>query len=113
MIAEVLTQRRPAYITAAQDYAALAVIGTPIAGVPLAEVPGTPSDPACLDAAIAAITRRVAASKSTVVLPAYTIGRFGLRQQLIRFLDATGLSYATTPMDKAQISETQPGFLGS
>jgi indolepyruvate decarboxylase len=113
VIAEALAQRRPAYITVAQDYAALAVIGTPIVGVPLARVPGTSSDPASLDTAIAAITQCVAASKSTVVLPAYTIGRFGLQQQLVRFLDATGLSYATTPMDKAQISETQPGFLGS
>ncbi len=113
VIAEALTQRRPAYITAAQDCATLPVIGTPVAGVPLAQVPRTPSDPASLDAAVAAITRRVAASKSTVVLPAYTIGRFGLQQQLVRFLDATGLSYATTPMDKAQVSETQPGFLGS
>jgi indolepyruvate decarboxylase len=46
------------------------------------------------------------------VLPAYTIGRFGLRQQLTRFLDATGLAYATTPMDKAQIPETNRHFLG-
>ena len=46
-------------------------------------------------------------------MPVSTIGRFGLQQQLIQFLNATGLAYATTPMDKAQISETQPGFLGS
>ncbi len=113
VITEALTQRRPAYITAAEDDAVLPVVGTPVTGVPLAQVPRPSSDPTCLDAAIAAITRRVAAAKSTVVLPAYTIGRFGLQQQLIRFLDATGLAYATTPMDKAQISETQPGFLGS
>src|SRR3984885_7333048 len=113
VISEALTQRRPAYITAAEDAALLPVIGTPIAGVPLAQVARTPSDPASLDAAIAAITTRVAASASTVVLAAYTIGRFGLQQQLTRFLDATGLAYATTPMDKAVISETNPHFLGT
>jgi indolepyruvate decarboxylase len=113
VISEALTQRRPAYITAAEDAALLPVIGTPVAGVPLAQVARTPSDPASLDAAIAAITTRVAASASTVVLGAYTIGRFGLQQQLTRFLDATGLAYATTPMDKAVISETNPHFLGT
>ena len=113
VISEALTQRRPAYITAAEDAALLPVMGTPVAGVPLAQVERTPSDPASLGAAIAAITTRVAASASTVVLAAYTIGRFGLQQQLTRFLDATGLAYATTPMDKAVISETNPHFLGT
>jgi indolepyruvate decarboxylase len=112
VITRALTERRPAYITVPQDYALLPVIGTPVTGVPLARVPRPPSDPASLDAAIAAITKLVAAASSTVVLPAYTIGRFGLQQQLTQFLDATGLAYATTPMDKAQISETSPHFLG-
>jgi indolepyruvate decarboxylase len=112
VISTALAERRPAYITVPQDYATLPVIGTPVTGVPLAQVPRPNSDPASLDAAIAAITKLVAASASTVVLPAYTIGRFGLQQQLTQFLDATGLAYATTPMDKAQISETSPHFLG-
>jgi indolepyruvate decarboxylase len=112
VIAEALTQRRPAYITVAQDYALLPVTGTPVTGMPLAQVPRPQSDPASLEAAIAAITKRVAASKSTVVLPAYTIGRFGLQAQLTGFLDATGLAYATTPMDKAVIPETNSHFLG-
>lgn len=112
VITQALTERRPAYITVPQDYAMLPVIGTPVTGVPLAQVPRPQSDPATLDAAITAITTLVAAASSTVVLPAYTIGRFGLQQQLTQFLDATGLAYATTPMDKAQISETNPHFLG-
>ncbi|QMU69663.1 alpha-keto acid decarboxylase family protein [Streptacidiphilus sp. P02-A3a] len=113
VIFEALTQRRPAYITMAQEYGPLPVIGTPVSGTPLAQVPRTPSDPASLDAAVAAIAQRVAAAESTVVLPAYTIGRFDLRRQLTRFLDATGLGYATTPMDKAVISDTNPHFLGT
>ncbi|GAA1991004.1 alpha-keto acid decarboxylase family protein [Kitasatospora viridis] len=113
VIAEALTQRRPAYLTMAHDYGSLPVIGTPVAGTPVAKVARTPSDPASLDAAVAAIAHRVAAAKSTVVLPAYTIGRFNLQRQLTQFLDATGLAYATTPMDKAVISETDPHFLGT
>lgn len=112
VITQALTERRPAYITVAEDVASLPVIGTPVTGVLLAEVPRPRSDPSSLDAAVAAITARMTASTSTVVLPAYTIGRFGLQQQLTQFLDATGLAYATTPMDKAQISETNPHFLG-
>jgi indolepyruvate decarboxylase len=112
VISQALTERRPAYITVAEDVASLPVIGTLVTGVPLAEVPRPRSDPSSLDAAVAAITARMTASTSTVVLPAYTIGRFGLQQQLTQFLDATGLAYATTPMDKAQISETNPHFLG-
>ena len=112
VITEALTQRRPAYITVAEDYALLPVIGTPVAGVPLAQVPRPKSDPASLDAAIATITQRVTSSASTVVLPAYTIQRFGLQAQLTQFLDATDLAYATTPMDKAVISEANSHFLG-
>jgi len=112
VITQALAERRPAYITVPQDCAMLPVIGTPVTGVPLAQVPPPPSDPASLDAAVAAIARLVAAASSTVVLPGYAIGRFGLQQQLTQFLSATGLAYATTPMDKALISETDPHFLG-
>jgi len=112
VIAEALTQRRPAYITMAEDCGSLPVVGAPVAGVPLPQVPRPPSDPATLDAAVAAIGQRVAAAGSAVVLPAYTIGRFGLQRQLTEFLDATGLAYATTPMDKAVISDANPHFLG-
>jgi indolepyruvate decarboxylase len=52
VIAEALTQRRPAYITVAEDDALLPVIGTPVSGTPLARVPRPQSDPASLDAAI-------------------------------------------------------------
>ena len=112
VITQALTQRRPAYITVTQDCATLPVIGTPVTGLPLAQVPLPPSDPASLDAAAAAIADLVAAASSTVVLPGYAIGRFGLQQQLAQFLSATGLAYATTPMDKGVISETDQHFLG-
>jgi indolepyruvate decarboxylase len=113
VISEALSQRRPAYITMAQEFGTVPIIGTPVAGTPLAQVPRPQSDPASLDAAVAAITARVAAAKSAVVLPAYTISRYNLQQQLARFLDATGFSYATTPMDKAAISDANPHFLGT
>jgi len=112
VIAQALAERRAAYITVPQDCATLPVTGTPVMGVPLAKVALPPSDPASLDAATAAIADLVSAARSTVVLPGYAIGRFGLQQRLTQFLGATGLAYATTPMDKAVISETDPHFLG-
>jgi len=38
--------------------------------------------------------------------------RFGLVSAFEAFLKASGLSYATTPMDKALLSEEHPAFLG-
>lgn len=70
VITEALTKRRPAYITMAWDEALLPVTGTPVEGVPLAEVPRPTSSPASLDAAMTAIKKRVAASNLTIVLPA-------------------------------------------
>lgn len=112
VIAEALAYRRPAYITVAQDFAALPIIGAPVSGIPLAEMKGGPSDASALDAAVSVIAERLSAARSTVVLPAYTIGRFGLQKQLERFLAASGFGYATAPMEKALISETHPQFLG-
>ncbi len=107
-----LAQRRPAYICLAQDLGLLPVSGAPVAGVPLAQVPQPASDPSVLDAAMDAILERFSAAGSQVVLPAYTIARYGLQAQLSAMLAETGLRYATTVMDKAVISESTPGFLG-
>ncbi len=112
VIAEVLAHRQPAYITVAQDFALLPVEGVPVAGAPLARAPRPGSDPKSLSAAIAALAARIEAAEKTVLLPAYTIGRYGLVPEVQRLLQVSGFPYATTIMDKAQISEDHPQFLG-
>ncbi|MEV5571889.1 thiamine pyrophosphate-binding protein [Spirillospora sp. NPDC052269] len=112
VIAEALTERRPAYVCVPQDLARLPVIGTPVAGVRVADVAQPSSDPGQLEAAVAAILERFTAAGSHVVLPAYTVARYGLQGPVVKMLDAIGLPYATTTMDKAVLSESTPGFLG-
>jgi len=112
VIFEALSQRMPAYVTVPQDYALMPVIGTPVRGVPLAEVPGPVSDPAELAAALQVITTRMTEAASVVVLPAFTVARYGLKDQVTSFLAATGIPFTTTGMDKGVLSESHPLYLG-
>jgi len=61
---------------------------------------------------VKAIVARLAKAKSPVVLPAYTVARYGLQKQLEAFLGATGIPFATLPMGKGIISESNPLYLG-
>lgn len=112
VIAEALAQRQPAYITVPQDFALMPVIGEPIVGVPLAEVPTAASEPRELAAAIDAITSRLDQADSVAAVVAYTVARHGLKASARSFLEATGIPFATTGMDKGVLSETHPLYLG-
>jgi indolepyruvate decarboxylase len=112
VISAALSQRRPGYIQIPQDYALMPVVGTPIRGVPLAQAPTFSSQPRELDAALKAIMIRLAKAKSPVILPAFTIARYGLRKELKALLAATGIPFAACGMDKAVISESHPLYLG-
>jgi indolepyruvate decarboxylase len=58
------------------------------------------------------VQERLRQADSTVVIPTSTLKRYGLVDSFQDFLDASGLPYATTPMDKGLLSEDHPGFLG-
>ena len=60
-----------------------------------------------LEAVLTLETRITAASKP-VVLPTITLKRFGLLKAFERFLNASGLAYATTPMDKDCSAKSTP-----
>ena len=112
VIFEALTQRQPAYITVPQDYALMPVIGDPVVGVPLADTPTAKSEPRELAAAIEAITSRLAEAGSVAAVVAFTVARHGLQAPVQAFLEATGVPFTTTGMDKGVLSETHPLFLG-
>jgi indolepyruvate decarboxylase len=112
VILEAMRQRQPAYITVPQDYALMPVIGDPVVGVPLADTPTATSEPRELAAALEAITSRLAAAGSVAALVAFTVARHGLQASVRSFLDATGIPFATTGMDKGVLSETHPLYLG-
>ena len=113
MIFEALSQRMPVYIQIAEDYALMPVVGAPVRGVPLAEAPIFSSNAEELVGALAAILARLAQAKSPVVLPAYTIARYGLQKELEAFLAATGIPFATLAMSKGLLLESHPLYLGA
>jgi indolepyruvate decarboxylase len=112
VISSVLAQRQPGFIRIPEDLAAMPVVGEPIRGVPFANAPTFSSNPRELDAAVKAILARLTEAKSPVILPARSIARYGLQNELKALLAATGIPYATSGMDKAVISESHPQYLG-
>lgn len=108
LIAGALRERRPVYIGFPSDYAVLPV-KTPENIAPHA-LPV--SNSASLSAAVAAITAKLAASKSTCILPGILSARSGLIEDVRALINKTGLPYATMFMDKAIISESDPHYAG-
>jgi indolepyruvate decarboxylase len=112
VIREALRLSAPAYISVPMDLGKMPVIGTPVKGVPLSQIKRTHSDPAALEAAIDFVIGKMQASKNTIALPTQFVANYGLTTALLNFLNASKLSFATTPMDKGVLSESHPGYLG-
>lgn len=70
------------------------------------------SEPRELAAATKQIVQRLAVAKNPIILPAYTIGRYGLQKELQKLLKVSGIPYATMLMDKAVVSESHHSYLG-
>jgi len=84
----------------------------PVTGPPVEPYPELKSDADELKAAVDAALAKIEDAKTGCILPAFTISRFGLQAELTALIEASGLPYATTAMDKAVISEGHPQFLG-
>lgn len=112
VIDKALEESRPAYLTFPMDLALMPITGTPIQGSPLGVIDQHDSVAGELEAVLDLLMARIAAASRPVVLPTVTLKRFGLVSAFEAFLNASGLSYATTPMDKALLSEDHPAFLG-
>jgi indolepyruvate decarboxylase len=59
-----------------------------------------------------AVLSKIEAAKTGCILPAFTVPRFGLQSELTALIEASGLPFATTAMDKAAISEGHRQFIG-
>ena len=112
VIREALRQSAPAYILLPEDQAHLPLLGTPIDGKPLCQIKRQLSAPAELEAAVAALADAVNQSRRPVVMPTALLQRYGVAKEAEELLRKTGLPFATTPMDKAVVSEALQGFLG-
>ena len=112
VIDKALEESRPAYLTFPMDLALMPITGTPIHGSPLGAINQHDSVAAELEAVLDLLEARIASASTPVVLPTITLKRFGLVDAFEAFLKASGLAYATTPMDKSLLSEEHPAFLG-
>ncbi len=106
LIGEALYHRRPVYMAFPADLANQSVLS-------LAETISVGySDPNSLAAATEAILSVLAKANSACVLPGILVARAGLQSELLDFVDASGLPFATMFMAKAVLDEQHPSFIG-
>jgi indolepyruvate decarboxylase len=112
VIAAAFANRQPAFIQIAQDLGSMEIVGEPITGVPCAQVPPPRSEKTELADAVSAIVDRLKAAKKPVVLTSYKLARHGVTGLAEKLISTLGVPFATTPLDKATISEAHPLFIG-
>jgi indolepyruvate decarboxylase len=106
VIAEARRENRPAYIVVPSDHALSPAAPTEVKPIELR------SNEAALQKAMALIAERISKAKSVVALPAFTILRLGLEQEVQKAIEALGCPFATTLMEKCVIGESHPQFSG-
>jgi indolepyruvate decarboxylase len=107
VISTALAKRQPAYIMVAEDLA-----NRPITGPVPEPYPEIKSDADELKAAVDAVLTKIEAAQTGCILRAFTISRFEIQAELTSFIEASGLPFATTAMDKAVITEAHPQYIG-
>ena len=106
LIATALIRRRPVYMAFPSDLANQPVVS---AAQPIAP-PG--SDPSSLSAAVTGIVDALEAADTACFLPGLLAARVGLQEPLQRFVDASGLPFATMFADKSVLDEQQQAYVG-
>ena len=112
VIDKALEESKPAYLSFPMDLALMPITGEAIQGSPFGAIKQHDSVAVELEAVLDLLEARIKAAAQPVVLPTVTLRRFGLVKALDDFLEASGLPYATTPMDKGILSEDHPAFMG-
>lgn len=113
VIATALRERRPAYFLIPEDYARMPVLGSVPKPYSLGEWTPPPSEPGELKAALELISTRLKAAKRPLVLPSFTLARYGLEDQASLFLEKNRIPFATGVMDKSVLGEDHPLYIGS
>ena len=108
-----LRERRPAYFLIPEDYARMPVLGTLPKSYSLSEWSPPPSEPGELSAALELISTRLKEAKCPVVLPSFTLARYGLEDLVSNFLEQNGIPFVTGVMDKSILGEDHPLYIGS
>jgi len=112
VIREALRQSMPAYIVISEVNGLMPVIGTPISGVPLADIKRQRSDPQELTAAVTAILAALAGAQHPVALATAWTSRYGVRDKAAELITTANLPVAVTSYDKGVIDESLTQYLG-
>lgn len=112
VISEALRQSMPAYIVISEVHGMMPVIGTPVTGEPISAIKRQRSNPQELDAAVATILQRLAASKNPLALVTGLTSRYGLRDCVMEFIKKANIPVAVMPNDKGAVDESMPQFIG-
>lgn len=112
VIREALRQSMPAYLVISQVNGLMPVLGTPVTGVPLAQITRQRSDPTELAAAVDAIAAKVAAAQRPVSVITALTSRYGVSDKAAEFVGKADLPVAITANDKGVIDESLPQFIG-
>jgi indolepyruvate decarboxylase len=112
VIREALRRSMPAYLVISEVNGLMPVIGTPVAGRPLAGIVRQRSDPRELDAAVTALAARLAAARRPVAVVTSLVARYGLRREAADLFTKARLPFAVSPNDKGVLDESLPEFVG-
>ncbi len=108
-----LRERRPAYLLFPEDYARMPVLGSIPEPYSLQTWRPPVSEPGELKAALRLILDRLAKARRPVILPTFTLARYGMENLVDRLLQKTGIPFATGVMDKSVLGERHPAYMGS
>lgn len=112
VIREAFRLSQPAFIQIPQDFALMPVLGTPVKGIALQDLPRGRSNPAEVTAAVREINERLGRAKRPVAMPSLQVGRYHAKRQLAAFLKRSRIPFALTTLDKGVVDESHPGYVG-
>lgn len=102
-----LREKRPVYLELPRD-----MVDAEVAVQPRTPRPPPPSDPNSLAAALAEATERLRAARRPVLLLGVEAQRFGLVDEVLRLVEATGMPVAETLLGKSAIDNDHPQYIG-
>jgi len=106
LIFEASYHRRPVYMAFPSDLAEQPVLSS------AAPLDPPASDPASLEQAVSTISAALDRAKTACILPGLLANRAGLQDEVQRFVNASGLPFATMFADKSALEERQPAYIG-
>jgi len=109
LISAALRERRPVYMAFPSDYANEAVNGS---GSMRREGVTDSKDAKALEDAVQAITAAVNSSNRACILPGIILSRYGLTNEALAVIEASGMPFATMFMDKSVLDEGHPHYVG-